>query len=345
MVSGTRSKLEITTEELAQLEGWARRRSATHALVQRSRIILECANGTACRAVAAKYGMTPQTVTKWCRRFAKLRLAGLLDAARPSGPRTIDQAVIESVVLRTLKDAPPTGTHWTTRTLARHLNMSQSAISRIWRTFGIQPQRQGSFSLSADSSFNQRTRDVVGLFLDAPVKALALCVDHAGGSQLLNTAGRRPAGRQGAEDTQAVTALTACLDACVEAINASRRRGGSRDFLNFLRTLDANVPLELEIHLILDKADLEHKPSIALWLVRHRRIRVHVTPSLAAWRNEVRHWTLAIADRHGHPKTATVRQLKEALPRHLHPAAESSRPFTWIKSNDDIRLALSSHLM
>src|SRR5258708_5023870 len=178
MAGRPKAQIKLSAPEREQLQAWARRRTTAQALALRSRIVLECAAGAANQDVATRLECTPQTVSKWRNRFAGLRLDGLLDAPRPGAPRTLDDARIDAVIAMTLEQRSLNATHWSTRTMARASGLSQTAVSRIWRAFGLQPHRQETFKLSTDPQFVAKTRDIIGLYLDPPTKAMVLCVDE-----------------------------------------------------------------------------------------------------------------------------------------------------------------------
>jgi len=171
-----KAELMLSETEREQLQAWTRRRKTSQALALRSRIVLACAKGLENQEVAERLSVTPQTVSKWRGRFVRERLTGLLDAPRPGTPRTVNDADVETVITRTLESTPRHATHWSTREMAKHTGLSQSTVSRIWRAFGLQPHRQETFKLSSDPLFVEKTRDIVGLYLNPPVKALVLCV-------------------------------------------------------------------------------------------------------------------------------------------------------------------------
>ena len=178
--------LSLTVEERETLERWARRPKSAQALAQRSRIVLECAAGQPNTVVARKLGLTHQTVGKWRQRFVARRLDGLLDEPRPGAPRQVGDAQIERVVRLTLESTPAAATHWSTRAMAKRSGLSQTMISRIWRAFGLQPHRVEGFKLSKDPLFIEKVRDIVGLYLDPPDRALVLCVDEKAQIQALD---------------------------------------------------------------------------------------------------------------------------------------------------------------
>jgi transposase len=181
-----KAELVLHESEREQLKAWARRHKTAQALALRSRIVLACSDGADNSAVAVKLAVTQQTVCKWRGRFLKERLDGLRDAPRSGTPRTIDDARVEAVIAKTLEGQPKNATHWSTRTMAREAKLSQTAVSRIWRAFGLQPHRQETFKLSTDPHFVEKTRDIVGLYMDPPVKAMVLCVDEKSQIQALD---------------------------------------------------------------------------------------------------------------------------------------------------------------
>src|SRR5918993_8685 len=182
-----KAPLVLTEEERQTLERWARRSKTSQALALRCKIVLACAEGATNKAVAEQLGIWPQTVTKWRGRFVRQRLEGLSDEDRPGRPRTITDDQVEQVITKTLEEPPPNhDTHWSTRSMARATGMSQTAISRIWRAFGLKPHLQETWKLSTDPQFIDKVRDVVGLYLDPPEAALVLCVDEKSQIQALD---------------------------------------------------------------------------------------------------------------------------------------------------------------
>jgi transposase len=176
----------LSDDERQVLEGWARRRSSAQGLAVRARIVLGAAGGANNTQLAERLGLTRMTVAKWRGRFVSDRVDGLLDEPRPGKPRTISDEKVQEVITATLESAPRDATHWSTRSMAAHLGLSQTAVSRIWRAFGLQPHRVESFKLSTDPLFVDKVRDVVGLYLDPPERALVLCVDEKSQIQALD---------------------------------------------------------------------------------------------------------------------------------------------------------------
>lgn len=173
-----KAQLVLSESEREQLTALTLRRKTAQALALRARIVLACAAGETNNAVAARQRVTKQTVSKWRARFVEHRLDGLLDAPRPGAPRTIDDARVDAVIAKTLESKPQGATHWSTRAMARETGVTQTAVSRIRRAFGLQPHRQDTFKLSSDPMFVEKVRDIIGLYLDPQLKALVLCVDE-----------------------------------------------------------------------------------------------------------------------------------------------------------------------
>ncbi len=290
--------LSLRVEERETLERWARRPKSAQALAQRSRMVLECAAGNSNTAVAHQLGVTHQTVGKWRQRFVARRLDGLLDEPRPGAPRQVSDAQIERVVRLTLESLPADATHWSTRALARRSGVSQTMVSRIWRAFALQPHRVEGFKLSKDPLFIEKVRDIVGLYLNPPDQALVLCVDEKAQIQALDRSQPLLPMRPGQAERRTAdylrhgtTNLFAALDASTgTVIGEFHQRHRAREFRSFLATIDAAVPDELELHLILDNYGTHKTPAIKRWLLRHPRFHLHFTPTSGSWLNLVERW-------------------------------------------------------
>lgn len=282
------------------------RRKTAQAMALRARIVLSCADGMENKAVAAKLRTSQQTVSKWRARFVTDRLDGLLDAPRPGAPRSIADAQVDAVIAKTLESVPANATHWSTRMMAREMALSQTAVTRIWRAFGLQPHRQETFKLSSDPLFVEKVRDIVGLYLDPPLKAMVLCVDEKSQIQALDRtqpilplAPGIPERRTHDYMRHGTTTLFAALDiATGEVIGELHRRHRSNEFLQFLRTIDANVPSELDVHLIMDNYGTHKTPTIKAWFARHPRFHVHFTPTSASWLNPSRYTQVSLLISH-----------------------------------------------
>ena len=340
-----KAALVLSEAERGQLEALTMRRKTAQALALRARIVLGCAEGSDNKAVAARQRVTQQTVSKWRARFVEHRLDGLLDAARPGAPRTIDDARVDAVIAKTLESAPTGATHWSTRTMARETGMTQTAVSRIWRAFGLQPHRQETFKLSSDPLFVEKVRDIVGLYLDPPLKAMVLCVDEKSQIQALDRtqpilplAPGIPERRTHDYARHGTTTLFAALDiATGEVIGEMHRRHRSAEFLQFLRTIEANVPADLQVHLVMDNYGTHKTPAIKTWFARHPRFHVHFTPTSASWLNQVERWFATLTERYIRRGThRSTRQLEQAIKQYLEINNANPKPFVWSKSADDI---------
>jgi transposase len=344
---GGRPKAQIVLNEAEreQLESWAHRRKTAQALAMRSQVVLSCADGRDNKEVAARLRVTPQTVSKWRNRFAEQGLDGLLDAPRSGAPRTIDDAKVDAVIARTLESVPKNATHWSTRNMAREMGMSQTAVTRIWHAFGLQPHRQETFKLSTDPLFVEKVRDIVGLYLDPPTKALVLCVDEKSQIQALDRtqpilplAPGIPERRTHDYMRHGTTTLFAALDiATGEVLGELHRRHRSTEFLQFLRTIDANVPAKLDVHLVMDNYGTHKTPAVKNWFARHPRFHVHFTPTSASWINQVERWFSTLTEKQIRRGThRSTRQLEQAIRSYLDNYNADPKPFAWAKSADDI---------
>jgi len=335
----------LTTEERATLEQWARRPKTAQALAQRARIVLACATAKTNGDIALGAGVTRQTVGRWRTRFARKRLNGLLDEPRPGAPRTIGDADVERVVRLTLETTPRDATHWSTRAMATRSGLSQSAISRIWRAFALQPHRVKTFKLSKDPLFIDKVRDIVGLYLEPPDKALVLCVDEKSQIQALDRTQPVLPMRPGQAERRTydytrhgTTTLFAALDAkSGEIIGEFHQRHRAREFRTFLDTIDDAVPETLAVHLIVDNASTHKTPLIHRWLARHPRFHVHFTPTGSSWINLVERWFAALTEkqiRRGVHRS--TRELEAAIRRYIELTNDRPTPFVWTKTADEI---------
>jgi len=244
-------------------------------------------------------------VATWRRRFAAHRLEGLVDVPRPGAPRTIGDEAVERLIALTLEETPANATHWSTRAMAKRAGMSQTAISRIWRAFGLRPHRVEAFKLSTDPAFVAKVRDVVGLYLNPPDRALVLCVDEK--PQIQAAQGTAPAlpMRPGQTERRThdyrrhgTTDLFAALDVKAgTVIGACKRRHRSVEFRAFLDRVERSVPPGLEVHLVLDNLQTHKTPLIHDWLVKRPRFHLHFTPTGASWLNLVECWFAILSRR------------------------------------------------
>jgi transposase len=343
-------ELVLSAAENNQLVEWTRRHKTSQALALRSRIILACAQNAPNGEVARRVRTTPQTVGKWRQRFIERRLDGLLDEPRPGTPRSLGDAQVERLIATTLNEVPRDATHWSTRSLGRKLKLSQSTVSRVWRAFGLQPHRTETFKLSTDPLFIEKVRDIVGLYLNPPVKALVLCVDEKSQIQALDrTQPILPLAPGIAERRthdymrHGTTTLFAALDmATGKVIGELHRRHRATEFLQFLRTIDANVPQNLDVHLIMDNYGTHKTPSVKGWFARHPRFHAHFTPTSASWLNMVERWFGLLSEKQIKRGThrSTV-ELEKAIRNYLTIHNEKPQPFVWTKTADQILASLA----
>jgi len=338
-------KLRLTAEERETLQRWARRPKTAQALAVRARMVLACAEGRSNTAVSAALRLCKQTVGKWRGRFVAQRLDGLLDEPRPGAPRHISDAQVEHVLTVTLESLPSNATHWSTRSLARKCGMSQSAVSRIWRAFALQPHRSETFKLSRDPLFVEKVRDIVGLYLHPPDRALVLCVDEKAQIQALDRTQPLLPMRPGQVERRThdyerhgTTSLFAALDlASGRVIGECHRRHRGVEFRQFLDTVDETVPAPLDVHLILDNYGTHKTPLIRRWLARHPRYHLHFTPTSASWLNLVERWFATLTERQLRRGVhRSTRELETALKRYLAVHNQEPKPFVWTKTADEI---------
>jgi transposase len=345
-----KAPLTLTVEERETLERWARRPTSAQALALRSKIVLACAEGVTNTVVATRLGITQQTVCKWRARFLKKRLDGLLDEPRPGAPRTITDADVELVLTKTLETMPKDATHWSTRSMAKASGQSQSAVSRIWRAFALQPHRTETFKLSKDPLFIEKVRDIVGLYLSPPDRALVLCVDEKSQIQALDRTQPLLPMRPGQAERRThdyerhgTTSLFAALDVSTgKVIGECHRRHRSIEFRKFLTTLDGAVPADLDVHLILDNYGTHKTPAIHRWLAKRPRFHLHFTPTSASWINLVERWFATLTEKQIRRGThrSTV-QLEDAIKKYLKLNNAEPKPFVWTKTADEILAAVA----
>ena len=339
----------LNQEERERLASLSRRRTSAQAIAMRSRIILAAAEGRSNLEVADTLSISRLTVGKWRSRFLARRLDGLFDEPRPGAPRKITDADVERVVTKVLETTPKNATHWSTRSLAKETGMSQSAVSRIFRAFALQPHRAETFKLSNDPLFVEKVRDIVGLYMNPPAKAVVLCVDEKTQIQALDRTQPVFPMRPGLPERRTrdyvrhgTTTLFAALDVkSGQVIGDCRQRHRASEFVQFLARVDDAVPKELDLHVILDNVSTHKTPRVHRWLARHPRFHLHFTPTYASWINLVERWFAEITEkqirRGTHKSTKT---LIKAIRSYLDGWNKNPRPFVWTKTADDILAAV-----
>jgi transposase len=344
--------LAVTEAERRTLTQWTRRATTAQALALRARIILAAATGATNTAIAHRLGVTKPTVGKWRQRFERHRLDGLLDEPRPGAPRTVTDAHVERVVTLTLETQPKEATHWSTRAMARRTGLSQSAISRIWRAFGLQPHRSETFKLSTDPLFIDKVRDIVGLYLNPPDRALVLCVDEKTQIQALDRTQPLWPMRPGQVERRThdyvrhgTTSLFAALEVTTGAVLAEcHPRHRAREFRKFLDRIDSAVPPDLAIHLILDNYGTHKTQLIRRWLAKRPRYHLHFTPTGASWLNLVERWLAEITTkqirRGAHRST---QELEAAIYRYTAETNQAPTPFIWTQTADEILASVARY--
>jgi transposase len=345
--------------ERSQLMSWSRRPKTAQALSMRARIVLLASQGHSNTEVARQVATTLQTVGKWRQRYLDAGVDGLLDEPRPGTARRLSDEQVERVLTRTLESQPEAATHWSTRAMAAKCGLSQSSISRIWRAFSLAPHRTENFKLSKDPLFIEKVRDIVGLYLNPPERALVLCVDEksqtgAPGKRSLlagveiqaldRTAPLLPM-RPGQIERRThdyvrhgTTSLFAALDAkSGEVIGKTQRRHRSVEFRRFLDTIEENVPADLDIHLILDNYGTHKTQLIRDWAAKRPRFHFHFTPTSASWLNLVEGWFGVLTEkqlRRGVHRS--TRELENAIHNSIDHPNDHPKSFVWHKTADQI---------
>jgi transposase len=346
------ARVVLSDEEREVLERWARRPKSAQALALRCRIVLAAADGRSSTEIAAELGCTRSTVGRWRGRFSRRGLDGLHDEPRPGKPRSVRDEDVERVIVKTLEEQPPNATHWSTRSMAGATGMSQTAVSRIWRAFGLRPHQTESFKLSPDPQFIDKVRDIVGLYLNPPDAAVVLCVDEKAQIQALDRTAPILPLMPGVPERQThdyvrngTTNLYAALDvASGRVISDMSPRHRAEEFRRFLNLIDATVPAHLDVHVVLDNSSTHKTPSIQRWLVRHPRFTLHFTPTYSSWLNLVERWfaelTTKWIKRSAH---RSVRDLVASLQTWITNWNDDPKPYVWHRTADEILDTLASY--
>jgi transposase len=337
--------VELSDDERARLESWTRRRTSAQALALRSRIVLLAADGLRNTEIARELGIHRNVAGKWRSRFLEHRLDGLSDEPRPGRPRTITDEQVEDVVVKTLETTPRGATHWSTRSMAKEVGLTQSAVQRIWKAFGLQPHRQETWKLSKDPLFIDKVKDVVALYLNPPERAVVLCVDEKSQIQALDRSAPILPMLPGTPERAThdykragTSSLYAALDLTTgKVIGRLHARHRAIEFKRFLATLDREIPTDLDVHLVLDNSSTHKTPAIRRWLAAHPRFVLHFTPTSSSWLNLVERWFAELTTkklRRGAHRS--VSQLNSDIRAWIDTWNEDPRPFVWTKTADEI---------
>jgi transposase len=342
--------LTLTEEERTRLESLAHRSRSQSLLARRARVILICAEGLDNTAAAKKLRCSPGMVGKWRARFLKHRVEGLHDEPRPGSPRKISDEQVEKVIIQTLETTPRGQTHWSTRELAKVTGMSRMAISRIWRAFGLQPHRSETFKLSPDPLLIEKVRDIVGLYMNPPDRAVVLCVDEKSQIQALDRTQPMLPMRPGQVERRThdykrngTTSLFAALELKTNrVIGQLHRRHRSQEFRSFLDTIEANVPADLDIHIVMDNYGTHKTAPIRNWFAKRPRFHMHFTPTYGSWINLVERWFAEITNKRIRRGIfRSVKELETAIREYIAIHNEDPKPFVWSKSADEILASMA----
>lgn len=342
----------LSPQERETLERWTRRPKSAQALALRCRIVLAASEGLTNGEIASEVSLARATVGKWRRRFAELRLDGLIDEPRPGRPRSISDEDVERVITKTLEESPKDATHWSTRSLARETGMSQTAVSRIWRAFGLKPHQTQSFKLSPDPQAIDKVRDIVGLYLNPPDAAVVLCAQEKPQIQALDRTAPIlpllpgvPAGATHDYRRFGTTNLYAALNlASGQVIADLTPYHRTLEFIKFLKLIDREVPKELEVHVVVDDSSTHKTPAVKRWLLAHPCFTLHFTLTYSSWLNLVERW---FAELTNHWLTRgthrSVKELVASIRTWIESWNENPRPYVWHKSADQILETLAAY--
>jgi len=341
-----KADLVVTDDERAQLTSFARSRSLPASLSARARIVLRSSQGEANSSIAERLALGKATVGKWRARFIERRIAGLYDDVRPGPPRTIDAERMARLIKTTLHTKPVNGsTHWSVRSVAAETGISKSSVQRYFQLFGLQPHRSESFKLSNDPFFVEKLRDVMGLYLSPPENAMVLCVDEKSQCQALERT--QPMLAMGLGYVEGVThdykrhgttTLFAALNVLNGAVLATcKPRHRHQEFLSFLREIDKAVPIELDIHCIVDNYATHSHPKVKAWLASRPRWNMHFIPTYSSWLNQVERFFVLITDKAIRRGSFTsVKQLVQRIDQFVTHHNTDSQPFRWTATADSI---------
>ena len=338
--------LGISPEQQRTLEAWIGARNTPQKVVFRSRIVLRAAEGRANRRIAEELQTSRPTVILWRKRFAQGGPAALTEDAPGRGrkPR-ISSEKIKQIVEARLHTKPKAATHWSVRSMAQAQGVSPATVQRIWDAHGLEPHRTRRFKLSRDQQFVEKLTDVVGLYLNPPDKAVVLCVDEKSQIQALNRTQPGLPMKKGRCGTMThdyqrhgTTTLFAALHVLAgTVIGECKARHRHQEFLQFLRRLDREFPLNLDLHLIVDNYGTHKHPQVKSWLARHRRFHLHFIPTSSSWLNLVERWFGKLTEKRiRRGSFFSVEELVQAINEYLEENNRQPKPFIWTASVEKI---------
>lgn len=335
----------LTPEARTFLEGQVRRRKTPRSLSDRCRMVLLCADGLQSKDVAATLGVHEHTVGKWRRRFAEDGIEGLTDEYRAGRPRTVSDAQVARVIERTLNTTPRDATHWSIRSMAAEIGLSHTTVRRIWGAFGLQPHRSETFKLSTDPLFVDKVQDIVGLYMAPPNRGIVLCVDEKSQIQALDReqpvlpmVPGVPERRTHTYVRNGTTSLFAALDIATGAvIGKCYKRHRAAEFLDFLKRIDAAVPDDVDVHLVMDNYATHKTSTIKTWLARRKHWHVHFTPTSASWINQIERWFAELTRKQLQRGVhRSIADLEADIQAFIEAHNENPRPYRWVKPADQI---------
>ena len=338
--------ITLSPEQRAALQQRARSRSLPARVVERAQVVLLAAEGQQDKHIAARMKITPKKVSRWRKRFLTLGMAGLQqDAPRPGRTPSITASVVRRVVNMTTRQKPANATHWSTRSMAGAVGISEASVRRIWHSHGLKPHRVESFKISRDPEFAEKLEDIVGLYLNPPEHALVLCVDEKSQIQALDRTQPGLPLKRGRSQTlthdykrNGTASLFAALNAANgEVYGLCQERHRHQEWLRFLRLLDQAMPPHLDLHLIGDNYATHKHPKVQRWLERHPRFHMHFTPTSASWLNMVERFFRDLTQ--NRLRRGVFRDLEElilAIGDYIDRHNQNPKPFIWTARASDI---------
>jgi len=336
----------LSPADRAQFATLAGKGSTPHKVVVRARILLMLADQVRPSHIADRLAVSRNHVHYWVDRYVKQGVSGVVrDASRPGRKKRLTPDRIAAIVQATLTTTPPGRTHWSTRTMARTQGVSEKTIRNIWHQHGLQPHRVTRFKLSKDPHFVAKLRDIVGLYLRPPAKAVVFCVDEKSGIQALDRTRPVLPLRPRMPERQTHDYIrhgTTCLYAALRLLDgvvlgACRPKRDTKEFVRFLGRVEHSMPADHDIHVILDNLSTHKSPPVQRWLRRHPRVQFHFIPTSSSWLNLVERWFGEITrDRIRRGTFESVPALIAAIDDYLKHYNEAPRRFIWTKDADMI---------